>query len=297
MVTMLASVHTLLEHAIDYAGLFPPAALGLGDALSDYVAALRSPESWLLNRFVIRLDHLADFERLFEPMASDHRGAPLALSVIVPAAAASPFERVQDFNERWSGYAQAASIEFAPLPAARIPALAEVAPEGVELFFETSVDTDLADRLREVKAGDGGAKVRTGGVTPDAILPTDALVRFLHTAHEIDVRFKATAGLHHALRGVYPLTYDSNAASATMHGFLNLAAAAANVRAGGAPDQTAAMLLESSTDAFEFRPDGLRWHGQTINCEALADSRRFFRSFGSCSIREAVDELRRLRLL
>src|SRR3954466_16148905 len=44
------------------------------------------------------------------------------------------------------------------------------------------------------------AKVRTGGVTPDAIPSAETLARFIHECARRRLAFKATAGLHHAIR-------------------------------------------------------------------------------------------------
>ncbi len=43
----------LLRGLIDYAGLFPPAALDLPTAVRNYQAYRRGPHSWMLARFVI----------------------------------------------------------------------------------------------------------------------------------------------------------------------------------------------------------------------------------------------------
>ena len=57
-------------------------------------------------------------------------------------------------------------------------------------------------------------------------------------------------------------------------------------------------LGESSADAFLFREDALVWRQRAIGTAALAETRqRLFRSFGSCAIREPIDELAKLRLL
>jgi hypothetical protein len=42
---MNAALRTLLERSIDYAGLFPPASLGIEEALREYHALRRGPEA------------------------------------------------------------------------------------------------------------------------------------------------------------------------------------------------------------------------------------------------------------
>jgi hypothetical protein len=47
------SLRTLLTGLIDYAGLYPPAALPLPAVLVNYETYLTSPEAWMLNRLVL----------------------------------------------------------------------------------------------------------------------------------------------------------------------------------------------------------------------------------------------------
>ena len=42
------SLRALLAHAIDYAGLFPPANLALEPALKNYAEYIRTPDAWML---------------------------------------------------------------------------------------------------------------------------------------------------------------------------------------------------------------------------------------------------------
>jgi hypothetical protein len=140
--------------------------------------------------------------------------------------------------------------------------------------------------------------VRTGGVTGDAIPPSADIVRFLAAASRVNIPFKATAGLHHALRGSHPLTYKSGSPRAVMHGFLNLLMAAALLRTGGSEEEAQSVLDENDPDAFQFGPVSVRWRNRRLSNEQIHDAReQFALSFGSCSFQEPVDELRALHLL
>ena len=112
------------------------------------------------------------------------------------------------------------------------------------------------------------AKIRTGGVTADAFPSARDVARFLSACARHDVMFKATAGLHHPLRGDFALTCAADAPRGTMFGFLNVFLAAAFMR-----------------------------RGHSLSVGALAEERaRFALSFGSCSFREPIDDLLALHL-
>jgi hypothetical protein len=112
------------------------------------------------------------------------------------------------------------------------------------------------------------------------------------------VPFKATAGLHHALCGRYPLTYEAGSDRAEMFGFLNVSVAAALVHAGATSAEAIDALKESSPRAFTFTGAALEWRERSISTTALEDMRRnFFRSFGSCSFDEPMKELEQLALV
>jgi hypothetical protein len=296
-VTAIASARTLLAHAVDYAGTFPPAALRLHAAVANYVREREGRDAWLLGRLVVAADSLDEVASVLSARANrDHE-----LSVIVssnPADAASQLERVSLFNERLSGRGRVASVEFSLAEAAAVPLLASRVPESVEAFFEVPLEMPLAARLDAIFKAGAAAKARTGGITAAAIPSPSSLAQFLHGCAERHVRFKATAGLHHAIRSCYSLTYERDSDTAVMHGFLNVAVGAALAHAGAHPGEIADALTESSATAFDFGAEGLVYRGAAIPLTDLAHTRRdFFRSFGSCAFREPVEELARLHLV
>ena len=60
MARIPASLRALLSRLIDYAGLYPPAALPLSEVREKYLGYLASPESWMLNRIVLPVSRLAE---------------------------------------------------------------------------------------------------------------------------------------------------------------------------------------------------------------------------------------------
>ena len=136
------------------------------------------------------------------------------------------------------------------------------------------------------------AKIRTGGVTPDAFPPPEEIVRFLRRCMEVGVTAKATAGLHHPLRGEYRLTYAPDAVRGVMYGYLNVFLAAAAMRAGAPDDVATEMLTLTDASAIAISAASLSVCGFEITDAVLAATRTdALVAFGSCSFREPVDEL------
>jgi hypothetical protein len=296
---MPASIKVLLNGIIDYAGTFPPASLPLQEALSSYTFARRGAENWLLGRLVLPAGSLDEFARLVS--AADLAGiAPLTVTVILggdTSAQGQQLDAVVAFNERLGGKAVVESVEFPPLSPSNIRQMRPRLPGALEPFFEVPVDAELERRLGAIAVVGGSAKVRTGGVTPGAFPGPEDLARFIVGCDDAGIAFKATAGLHHAVRGNYRLTYEADSPESPMYGFLDVCLAAALVRSGAALEEVADALGESSADAFQFREDALTWGQRTMAMTTLAETRHLFRSFGSCAIREPIDELRTLRLV
>jgi hypothetical protein len=57
---MAQSLRALLANLIDYAGLYPPAALPLPEVIANYERYLLSPEAWMLNRLVLPIEKLSE---------------------------------------------------------------------------------------------------------------------------------------------------------------------------------------------------------------------------------------------
>jgi hypothetical protein len=147
-----------------------------------------------------------------------------------------------------------------------------------------------------VEGGDGDLlKIRTGGLTPEAIPGSEEIAEFLCRAAFAKNPFKATAGLHHAIRADHALTYTPNSPRAVMHGFVNVFAAAAFAWHGTDRSHVLAILNETDPHGFGISDDSLTWTGRSLSTAQLADARtNFAHSFGSCSFEEPVADLRKL---
>ena len=253
---MTTSLRILLDGLIDYAGLFPPAALSMQDAVRNYGRYREEDYAWALGRFVVPAERVREVPRTFP------------LSVLASPANLPEREPVLEVK------------------ATSVADVEEIARQvnGRTVFVELT-DLDLLPAIREHNLC---AKIRTGGITADAFPTAASIAAFLRACKAAGVAFKATAGLHHPLRCIKPLTYEPNAAVGQMHGFVNVFLAAA------LPDHAEAILTEEDADAFAFDDKGLRWREQRVSNEELRAMRRFAISFGSCSFEEPIADLKEL---
>jgi len=177
---------------------------------------------------------------------------------------------------------RAASIESKNFVAARRPVYCEVPAK------------DIA-RLDAVKQAACFAKIRTGGLTPEAIPTASDIASFILACADRHLPFKATAGLHHPVRSMRPLTYEADAPQAIMHGFLNVLMAAACAWHG--ERHLEPILSETDPFAFSF-DDEARWGNHALSISEIREAREsFMHSVGSCSFDEPVEDLRSLGLI
>ena len=298
---MSPALGVFLKGIIDYAGLFPPAALNMPAAASHYRRHLEEDTAGMLATFVCPASQL-------EALAKAAPGADWKLSILA------------------TGEATLASLNH---DVAAIQTLRQAGhrlePHALELRFPTSLYRDLsgleefASGVEELVSGlslgkvfyeigwmdpwpdvlpvlgrlpnrvGRGIKIRTGGVTPDAFPSPEQLASFLTAAAQAGVSFKATAGLHHPVR-----RFDESV-DTKMHGFLNLFCGAALAYAGHSKDTLVRILSDEDAKAFRFSGPNFDWRGHALDLEWLTRTRsEFALSFGSCSFTEPVEDLRAL---
>jgi hypothetical protein len=299
----MRTIRILLHELIDYAGLFPPASLDMATAVANYAAYRVADHAWALGRLIVPVARLQEFEVAAGPLLQRADAGPWRISALAGPNLSVDLEKIAEFNRRHSAESSSAvvTIEAIELKVARAEQIASAmrwiaAP--LQPYVEIPIDDDPRDLVAALAQAGARAKVRTGGVSQD-MFPTAAdLARFLHACAEAGLAFKATSGLHHPIRSTYRLTYEPSSPFGTMHGFLNVFLAAALLYAGASIEVAAELIAETSPAALCFDEQGVAWRGHWLSAEAIARARQqFAMSFGSCSFREPIDDLKAIGLL
>lgn len=292
------SVRALLAGIVDYAGLFPPSQLSMAQAVANYAAYQKSDYRWMLGRFVVpvtRLDEFAVGAHEFFSGASD----VWRLSVLASEDIYDTVRRVEEFNHAHAARAVCDALEVKAQTAYEIKEIAAATTPALKTYFEIPVSAQLGDLISTLAVYGQRAKIRTGGTIESAFPPIEQIVKFMRVCLAANVPFKATAGLHHPLRAVKPLTYERDAPEGTMNGFLNVFLAAALLQQGYQPRLIGELLREKRADNFLFNDNGVLWRQEHfLNSVALENLRaRSAISFGSCSFVEPIEDLQEIGLL
>jgi hypothetical protein len=132
------------------------------------------------------------------------------------------------------------------------------------------------------------AKFRTGP-TPTWPWPDEVeLAHFIASTVALEVPFKLTGGLHHAIRGTYPVdgTPEEN------HGLLNILMATLKAAEGADPVELADIL--GDRDASNLADSFIKAATDTDLADAI---RSLFTSYGCCEVTDPITELAALDLL
>src|SRR5215213_2436926 len=100
----MSALRAALAHLVDYAGLFPPAALDLQTTVTNHGRYAHSSEGWMLGRLVIPLSRLDEVAQVLGGLPAMERNWTIA----VLAGAGDPIEsvsaaihRLQASRSRW----------------------------------------------------------------------------------------------------------------------------------------------------------------------------------------------------
>lgn len=283
---------------VDDAAIFPPGNAPLTEALRAHREHRAAAYAELVGAFVVSDVALPD---LIAAVRDEGAGEPLSVSVVVTGGAGAIEPAV-----RWAVRAEEltlAAVELGlrdeqdlPRNARRVATVVDQLRAAGDLDDETPVYVEPPRVMRpeptpswlsaldEVAALDLRVKLRTGGVAADAFPGPAELAACIDAALDRELRFKCTAGLHNALR------HRDEETGFEHHGFLNVLAATRAALDGSAVPDVARVL--DTTDAGTVR-EALDAAGP----DGLSSARRWFASFGSCSVLEPLEDLIDLDLL
>jgi hypothetical protein len=269
---------------VDDAAIFPPGEAPVPDAVEAYVGRRDQWYADLVGSFVVRDVTIGEVNR------------PLPLSIVVTGGAGAVPGALGLARRR--GH-EVAGLEvalrdlddlagnarrvIAAVDAARADDLLGDAPAYVELPHVPDSGSWLAAADVVAEAG-LRLKFRTGGVEAHQFPAAHALARWIDAALDRETPFKCTAGLHHA---VARTATEAFGRPVDQHGFLNVMVATVRAFDGAASDEVVALLGERDAGVLLSAAGG----------DDLARSRRWFTSFGSCSVTEPLDDLLALGLL
>lgn len=305
------SLKALMNSLVDYAGLFPPAKLPMPEAVRAFARHREGGHAWALSRFIVpaaRLEEFSVASRPFMPRLPEGETSPpepWSLSVLVDGRIEETLAIVDRFNQthedgtgehKHAHNAVVDTLEIKVQTPETIELATDLLPEELYPFFEVPPDGDFRGFATALAGTGNGAKLRTGGVLAETFPPAERIADFLLAMHAADVPFKCTAGLHHPVRSMQPMTYEPGCASTTMHGFLNVFVGAVLLHALEIKrDTLLSVLTETKPDAFRFMDDGLYWRELKATTPAVAAARENFAiCFGSCSFDDPINDLKKL---
>ena len=315
----VVSLKNFCLNIIDYAGLFPPASLELGQAFHNFVFYSQGEYRWMLGKFIIPAKRLAELGSLLDDMAIE---GMVSLSVL-----GSSSENVNEFSELFNGdiaainefiskYSGVVTIdgfevrlpseifnngdnnELLKLMSNVSASLESALGKNIPVFFEVTLTKEYeAEIIRTVESigslnNGSGYKLRTGGIEASAFPEPEVIAFAIMTCCEFDVPMKCTAGLHH------PIRHYNEEVKSNMHGFINVFAAGILAYSANLDE---AEIIEVLTDEdpyeFMFNENGLIWNENEIaNSEIKTARERFMLSYGSCSFDEPIDDLKTMEL-
>jgi hypothetical protein len=281
----------LLRGLLDDASLFPPGNLPMPAAVAAHVSHQNAWYSELTGPFVCPETRIGELGRAMTAaglpwinLAVVVTGGAQAVPAAMDAVAADARLRLRAVE-----VPAAKGAEPARSIADVATALDNVPLAGAAAFIEyplTAIaDPAAAGPLLEIADQHGyRPKLRTGGVSPEAFPAEELLAGCLAGIVSRRIRFKCTAGLHHAVHCTDP------DAGLEQHGFLNVLLAVGAAAADDGLGEIAAILGQRDRGAIAAAI-------RALDSETAAEIRWMFTSFGTCSTKEPVTELVSLGLI
>lgn len=274
---MSFDAHRLFVSLCDDAAVFPPGNLPLTAAVPAHANHEASAYASVVGSFVLAANELDQLT----PLLADHEPGSFRLSLTAPLPQiGAALAAVDELAAVRMEALEVALSEDTVAPEVVPALLRALGNRQLPVFVELPRDVRRPEIIAALSGTGFMAKLRTGGVRADLYPDEKELADAVAALTAAGVAFKATAGLHHALRNTDPVT------GFEQHGFLNLLVATGAALDGVDEAQLAILLADRDGTSV------------TDRARVLApEARNAFRSFGTCSITEPVEELAGLGLL
>ncbi|CAN5921748.1 hypothetical protein BH23ACT10_BH23ACT10_14820 [soil metagenome] len=270
----------LFADLVDDAGLFPPERLPMPAAVERHRIDVAADHPVLTQRFLCPASQLGPLRSQLRPdetvrvgLIADTGLAGLPTTLAELAAAPALQLETVEIALPAADLVEAAHAHMPPLTAV-----------DARVFVELPRTSGWRDALEIVAEARLGAKVRCGGVHAELFPSRAELASFAVAVTVLGVPFKATAGLHHAVRYRDPQTGFDH------HGFLNLLVAVCRaVQRADAVDVEAALAIDDA--------NVLAAEARAVADPVARDARRALVAYGSCSTAGPIADLTGLALI
>jgi hypothetical protein len=277
-------VPSLLARLIDDAALFPPGNATVPDAVRLHLAGRSSEHADLVGLFLCPASRLPE---LITELIKVKPAKPVELSLVIDTGLGGVPKALSIVESR----AELLALRMVEMPAPTdvdevwLERVSEFVPEDVIRVIEPRRGgAGWLDGIQRVIEHGSWPKLRCGGLSTENFPSVDEVAEFLGVINSGGASFKATAGLHNAVR------HTAEDTGFTHHGFLNLLIATGRLLAGAGADDVRAALESTDGKALAEEAQNMTEH------EALS-VRGVFASYGSCSLTDPVADLEELGLL
>ena len=274
-------VPPLLARLVDDAALFPPSVTNLVDAVHAHLTARHEPYAGVIGFLLCPISRLG---ALVTALRKARPAQPVALSLIadtglggLPKAISTALDNPKLLDLRMIEVPAPSDVDSNWLVQ-----LTEFVPDDVVRVVEPRRGRPewLAGVRRVAEAG-CWPKLRCGGKSVESFPSVQEVADFLAIATATGQPFKATAGLHHAVRN------HDESTGLTHHGLLNMLVGTAHA-VSGASAQEALRCTDAAALAAE---------AGALSERSARVVREVFACYGSVSLTDPVAELVRLGLL
>lgn len=276
-----SGVPPLLARLVDDAALFPPSGTSVAETVKTHLAARRAPYGGLIGFLLCPISRLG---AVVSALRKARPARPVALSLVadtglggLPKAISTALDNTKLLDLRMIEVPAPSDVDSTWLVQ-----LTEFVPDDVVRVVEPRRGRPewLAGVRRVAEAG-CWPKLRCGGTSLESIPSIDEVADFLTIATGTGAPFKATAGLHQAVR------HHDASTGLTHHGLLNMLVGTAHAVSGGSVHEAL-----RCTDAAALAAEA-----GALSEDDSRIVREVFACYGSVSLTTPVAELIRMGLL